>query len=138
MAECGLAGDIHYDPGSIHHSRFDGIACLTQAEGQVLWTFAFAGLNHFQLRDGRLFCLAERRRLLALDAVTGHVLWSREAPGANIRPLPPAGRFYEHFLAAQDWVALQTGGGKLLILDSRTGRQRAEREFGPASFQSPR
>ena len=79
-------------------------------------------LGGFCLKGGRLFCFQDERRLLALDAETGRVLWTYQAPGAHVAPEPPGGRFHPNYHAGVDRVILQTGGGQLLVLDSRTGK----------------
>ena len=109
----------------------DGIYSLSLADGTTLWQFmaqpaAAYGrqtLTAFHLSPSRLFFFQGERRLFALDADTGRVLWARWAPGAQVAPGFPAGRFYPRYHAGENWVVVQTTAGKLLVFDSHTGRQ---------------
>lgn len=110
-----------------------GVQALDVADGRVLWECrppaegdsAEDGLSHFQLAAGRLFFLQGDRRLFALDAFGGRVLWGQRAPGAGLQLPYPGGRFNPHYQAGRDWVAVQTTGGRVQVLDSDTGRPRA-------------
>ena len=79
-------------------------------------------LTQFRLAAGRLFLLQGERRLLALGADTGHVLWHRRAPGAAFALPPPQGLFYPSFYAGPECVVIRTGSGRLRRLDAATGR----------------
>jgi outer membrane protein assembly factor BamB len=81
-----------------------------------------------QLVDGRLFLLSERRRFLVFDVETGSMLWSRWAPGAQVRPLEPGGRFQPAYHAGERWLIAQTSSGRCCIYDSRTGAKLHERD----------
>ncbi len=122
------------------------VQALSLADGRVLWEFPAlgqpesteTGLNHFQLMAARLFCLQGECRLLALDALSGQVLWDRRAPGAGLRLLYPGGRFNPHYYAGRDAVVLQTMGGRMQVLDSATGRLRfADARRTPLWPQAP-
>jgi outer membrane protein assembly factor BamB len=117
--------------GSILVAGGRTVQCLSQADGKRLWEFAVppsfrssgdSDLCGFHLTRTTLFCLVGDRRLIALDADTGQVLWSRWAPGAQVRPLLPAGRFNPLYHAGEKWIVVQTGSGKLLVLNARSGR----------------
>jgi outer membrane protein assembly factor BamB len=103
----------------------EGIDVRRLADGQQVWQFAgatgMAPLSGFRLAGGRLLCLRSERQLLALDAESGEVLWSRWAPGARIRPVEPGGRFFPLYHAGKEWVMLQTAGGRCGILHGETG-----------------
>jgi outer membrane protein assembly factor BamB/tetratricopeptide (TPR) repeat protein len=109
---------------------------LGVAEGRVLWECSLPrqresaedGLNHFQLAAGRLFFLQANCRLFALDALSGRVLWDHRAPGAWLGLPYPGGRFNPHYHAGRDWVIVQTMGGRVLVLDSDSGRPRTASE----------
>jgi outer membrane protein assembly factor BamB len=119
----------------------DGAACLRLSDGQALWEYtpfkigqvwsqpgANERFDQFQCVGGRLFFIHGQNRLFALEATTGHVLWAQWAPGAVARPAPPAGRFHPHYYADQDRVVVQATGGRLLIIDARTGDTLHDRE----------
>jgi outer membrane protein assembly factor BamB len=112
-----------------------GILCVGLREGTRLWELRSPPLplvgyfpsgstrfSAFQITTSHLYCLEDERRLLAIDVDTGEVVWSQRTPGAAIRPLYPAGRFMAPFHADEEFLVVQAGSGKRLILDSRTGR----------------
>jgi outer membrane protein assembly factor BamB/tetratricopeptide (TPR) repeat protein len=112
-----------------------GVLCLSLADGQPLWEFTPPDsplitvpllsdnrLSAFRLTSTCLYFLQGQRRLFALDANSGRLLWSLWAPAAQVRPVYPGGRFNPLYHAGDDWLVLQTGGGKRLVLESRTGR----------------
>ncbi len=113
-----------------------GVQALGMANGRVLWECsppgdregAEDGLNCFQLAAGRLFFLQGNRRLFALDALSGRVLWDHRAPGAGLQLPYPGGRFNPHYHAGRDWVILQTMGGRVEVLEGDTGRPRTAGE----------
>jgi outer membrane protein assembly factor BamB len=82
-------------------------------------------LGGFRLAAGRVFCMQGGRRLFALDAESGDVLWQRWAPGAEFRMPFPRGHFGPHYLADAATVLLQASG-RLWLLDAATGRVRHE------------
>ncbi len=82
-----------------------------------------AALTAFRLAAGRLFFLQGERRLFAVDAEAGQVLWHCRAPGSAFAPPPPQGRFSPGFYAGPECVLIQTGSGRLWRLDAATGRQ---------------
>jgi outer membrane protein assembly factor BamB len=119
------------------------IHCLHKADGRELWRFADPALPtlvlsngsdrgnecsfcQFHLTGGLLFFLQGNRQLFAIDVETGRVLWTRWAPGAQIRSSPPGGEFVRHFHADANRVVVQTSAGRCLMLDSLTGRVVAE------------
>jgi outer membrane protein assembly factor BamB len=85
----------------------------------------------------RLFCLEAERRLFALDVETGHVLWGRWAPSGSLDLPAPSGRFGPHYQAAADWVLIQTSGGTVWVLDSKTGRGLHECDAGGEWRRAP-
>jgi hypothetical protein len=114
-----------------------GVLSLSLLTGKPLWEFTtpayplvnkpYPSDNHlsaFRQTSTRLFFLQGERRLFALDANCGRVLWSHWAPAAQIRPEYPGGRFHSLYHAGEDWLVLQTGGGKRQILESDSGRLR--------------
>lgn len=125
-----------------------GVACLRRDNGQRIWHFPapVAGrfprsacdefrvvldpqppepLSDFQLRDGRLFFLQGQRRLFALDAETGAVLWDRWAPDGQLHLPYPRGCFSSNYHAGAQTVLLQMSGRRCL-LDAATGRSTHE------------
>jgi outer membrane protein assembly factor BamB/tetratricopeptide (TPR) repeat protein len=100
-----------------------GLARVDVATGWVRWTIPAAPIFGAFYTDGsRLFTLENGQRLLAIDASTGEVLWTRWAPGAGLGLPPPSGRFNSHFFAANDRLLVQSGGGRILILNASTGK----------------
>ena len=79
-------------------------------------------LTGYHLAGSRLFFFQGERRLVALDTDSGRVLWSRWAPGAEVEPLDPGGRFWPFYHAGEEWLVAQTSAGKLWVLDSQSGR----------------
>ena len=75
----------------------------------------------FHLLGGRLLFAQGERRLFALDADSGRVLWTRWAPGARLRQPPPDGRFFHVFPVNADVLLVQTSGGRRWLLDAATG-----------------
>ncbi|HZY89419.1 MAG TPA: PQQ-binding-like beta-propeller repeat protein, partial [Gemmataceae bacterium] len=123
-----------------------GAACVGLEGGRLLWHFAapvqdrhptaMGGtvrvvldpqppqpLSEFRLGGGRFFLLQGERRLFALDAVSGQVLWHRRAPGSAFVLPPPQGRFFPRFYAGPECVLIQTGSGRRWRLDAASGRQ---------------
>jgi outer membrane protein assembly factor BamB len=112
-----------------------GVAALPRDGGAGLWSFpASTGgpLSDFQLTATRLFCL-QGGRLVALDPETGWVEWSAAAPSAELHLPDPSGRFLA-WRAGVDRVVAQTAGGKLWVLDGRTGKRRHELPTGRAPW----
>jgi cellulose synthase operon protein C len=105
-----------------------GVACLRAEDGVRSWLFpaparAHEPLSDFRLAGGRVFCLQGLRRLFALDADTGSVLWARWAPGAPFRLPAPRGRFNPAYHAGAD-IVLAQAANHLWALDAPTGRLR--------------
>jgi outer membrane protein assembly factor BamB len=111
-----------------------GIQALTSDDGSVVWEFrlpaAGRGPGHFRLAGERLFFLEDERRLFALDAETGRVLWAGWAPSGSLNFPAPGGRFTPRYHAGADFVTLQTSGGSVWVLDAKTGRRLHERDAG--------
>lgn len=96
----------------------DGAACLACKDGQVLWEhWQSRGLSGFQIVAGRLFFLEEQRRLFALDAETGSVLWTRRAQSSFLRWPDKPGRI-RSFEAGENFVFLPD---RSEVLDAATG-----------------
>ncbi|MFO0928734.1 MAG: PQQ-binding-like beta-propeller repeat protein [Gemmataceae bacterium] len=74
----------------------------------------------FHRQADRLIALQGERRLLALDAGTGRVLWQRWAPGAHFEMPSPRGRFF-HLLPLGADRLLAQASGRLWLLDASTG-----------------
>lgn len=103
---------------------------LRLADGEELWEFLGAStdpplgaLSAFHLATGRLFFLQGERRLFALDASSGDVLWNQWAPAARVQPVDLGGRFYPLYHAGRETVVVQTTGGQRLVLEAGTGRR---------------
>lgn len=95
-----------------------GVFALTQDDGTILWRLTLPGgtLSSFQLEAGRVYLLHDGRRLVAAEADTGSVLWSRAAPGWSL-----GGRFQPRLLVVGDRVLAQTSSARLWVLEGRTG-----------------
>jgi outer membrane protein assembly factor BamB len=136
----GQAGEVVFLAGEA------SVQGLRVASGEPLWEIsqpqlveeAFSGpLESVQLAGPRLFFLHGRRRLFAVEAESGRLLWARWAPAARLQPVPPAGRFHVLYHAGDDWLVLQTSGGSRLVLDSRTGRLAGVAEAGLTPWAQP-
>jgi outer membrane protein assembly factor BamB len=100
-----------------------GVACLCLIDGKPVWEGPRLGrLTSCRQCGSRVFFLENHKRLLALDAAKGLVLWSRWAPAAHLGLPEPSGTFCPHFLAAADRLLVQTAGGHCWFLDAATGR----------------
>ncbi len=122
----------------------EGVACLHRGTGRLLWHFPApvsgrsmhlcrdevrvvldprppGPLTAFRLAAGRLFFLQDQRRLFALHAETGAVLWDRWAPDAQLHLPFPQGCFSPCYYASAQTVLIQMAGRRWL-LDAATGR----------------
>jgi outer membrane protein assembly factor BamB len=112
-----------YYSGTVFVGGADGVACMHPADGLLRWTLpAAAPFSAFHLAGPRLFFMEGGQRLFAVDAATGEVLWTRDAPGAGLGLPEPSGRFHVHFFAGMDRLLVQTGGGRHWLLDAATGQ----------------
>ncbi|MHB1426930.1 MAG: outer membrane protein assembly factor BamB family protein, partial [Gemmataceae bacterium] len=123
----------------------EGVVCLRRDNGELLWRFSAPESGHyphasrhrvrvildpqppepltaFQLVAGRLFFLQGQRRLFALNAETGAVLWDCWAPDGQLHLPFPHGYFSAYYQAGTETVLMQMSGRRWL-LDARTGRQ---------------
>ncbi len=122
----------------------DAVSAFTSDDGRPLWDWhapessllSDARLSGFQLVGPRLFCLQGGARLLALDTVTGRVLWQEWAPSARLSASLPNARFSPHYLAAGDRVLVQAPG-RGRVLDAATGRRLSEFATGAESWSAP-
>jgi outer membrane protein assembly factor BamB len=131
--------------GTILVAGAEGVACLHRERGQLLWHFPAPvfgryprapcdevrvvldpqppePLTDFRLEAGRLFFLQGQRRLIALNAETGAVLWDRWAPDGPLRLLYPHGCFSSCYHAGAETVLVQMAG-RSWLLNAATGRQ---------------
>jgi outer membrane protein assembly factor BamB/tetratricopeptide (TPR) repeat protein len=79
-------------------------------------------LDGFQLARDRLFFFQGRRRLLALNAESGELLWARWAPGAELGETTEDGQFFTLTPLGAGSVLVQTSARKWWLLDAATGR----------------
>jgi outer membrane protein assembly factor BamB len=101
-----------------------GLAALRAADGIVVWQLSLEGaLDRFQVAGGRLFCRAGERRLLAVEAGSGRILWQRPAPGAGFGMPAPRGRIGPRYHAGASALLVQASG-RLWVLDAATGTVR--------------
>jgi outer membrane protein assembly factor BamB len=100
-----------------------GVARLHRTSGRVQWILpSSASFSAFQSDGSSLFLLENLERLIAVDAATGEVQWTRWAPGAGLGMQPPSGRFNPHFFLGSKRLLVQTGGGQIWLLDSSNGK----------------
>jgi outer membrane protein assembly factor BamB len=137
----------------------EGVICLQREKGQVLWHFPAPvtgryprapcdevrvvldpqppePLTDFRLAGGRLFFVQGQRRLIALNAETGAVLWDRWAPDGPLRLPFPHGCFSPCYHASAQTVLIQMSGRRWL-LDAVTGRQIHEAPDSNDLWQRP-
>jgi outer membrane protein assembly factor BamB len=150
--ECTLSGPASWvgrHADMVLAAGADSIYAFRLTDGRLLWHLQVSGsfypepaqdasfeaqawkpatLSGFQLAGSRLFFLQGERRLFALDAESGRILWHRWAPAAVVRPFYPAGRFQQQYFAGSKSLVLQTSSGQRLILDSATGHVLHETE----------
>jgi len=136
-----------------------GVAGIRRKDGERLWHFpapasgrypsaALEGvrviqdpqtpepLTGFRQVAGRLFFLQGQRRLFALDAETGAVLWHRWAPDGGFHLPHPQGCFSSCYCAGAKTVLLQAAGRRWL-LDAATGRPIHESPDSQELWQRP-
>ena len=137
----------------------EGVICLQRERGQKLWHFPAPvtgryprapcdeirvvldpqppePLTDFRLAAGRLFFLQGQRRLIALNAETGAVLWDRWAPDGPLRLPFPQGCFSPYYHAGTQNVLIQMPGRRWL-LDAATGRRIHESADSADLWQRP-
>jgi outer membrane protein assembly factor BamB len=116
-----------------------GVARLHPWDGRVLWMIpSTAGFNSFQTNSSQLILLEQGQLLIAVDALTGEVQWTRRAPGAGMGLAPPSGQFDPHYLLADNRILVQTGGGRIWLLDAARGKTAQEWVgYGSHRLQSP-
>ena len=133
----------------------EGTAGLSVGEGERLWTFLAPPLGRypadsgddvrvvrevmapeplceFHLANNRLFMVQGGRRLLALDARKGCVIWQRWAPGAAFAMPAPRGR-YPGICPVGETTLLVQASGRRWFLDAATGKIRHE---APATLEA--
>lgn len=116
----------------------EAIRSLRLTDGKPCWSFMLSlwaatgrirngslclgSLSSFRLTRGRLFCLAGDRLLCAVATDSGRLIWCLTATGASVLPAFPGGRFGANYHADSNTVIVQASQGRLVILDSGTGR----------------
>jgi outer membrane protein assembly factor BamB len=115
-----------------------GLARLHLGSGRVQWVFpSSASFSAFRSDGSLLFLLENLERLIAVDAATGEVQWTRWAPGAGLGLQPPFGRFNPHFFLGSKRLLVQTGGGQIWLLDSSSGKNVQELAGSPRQWTQP-
>ncbi len=132
----------------------EGLSARRVADGELIWAFrapplgrypsTLGGevrvianvlppepLHDFHLAATRLFFVQGKHRLLALDILSGRVLWQHWAPGATFAMPPPRGRFGVIIPIGDDNLLVQASG-RLWLLDAASGKIRSE---APAPLQ---
>jgi outer membrane protein assembly factor BamB len=124
-----VEADVHLAGGA------GGVARLHLGSGRVQWVFpSSASFSAFRSDGSRLFLLENLERLIAVDAATGEVQWTRWAPGAGLGVQPPSGRFNPHFFLGSKRLLIQTGGGQIWLLDSSNGKTVQELAGSPRQW----
>jgi outer membrane protein assembly factor BamB len=137
----------------------EGVACLRRDNGELFWHLpapAFGRypraasedvcivldpqppepLTAFRLSAGRLFFLQGQRRLFAVNADTGAVLWDRWAPDGQLRLPFPLRCFSPCYHAGAEIVLIQMSGRRWL-LDAATGRRILQATDSRGLWQRP-
>jgi len=129
--------------GTVIVAGLDTLYGLCRADGGRLWSLCLAMDKHpahlsvFQRVGPRLFLLHDERRLFAMDVRSGDLLWSCWAPAARLKLPFPSGRFCATYHAGPETVLIQTGMGRWLVLDSRTGRPLRESDRAEPPWPRP-
>jgi quinoprotein glucose dehydrogenase len=112
-------------PDHTHYSTLSQITPANVATLQVAWTFEthdeFPGSemqNNPVVLDGVMYATTPKLRVIALDAATGHELWSFDPNGGR----PPTSRFRHRGVVVTGDRVLFTYRNKLWALDKRTGK----------------
>lgn len=127
-----------FQAGAIVLGGVEGLACVCLDNGAVHWRFpAPTGekLSAFQATTGRIFCILNGRKLLAVDVLQGRALWEIVAPGGPY--LTDRGRFFPCFCSTADRLLVQTGAGLVWHVDAATGRMLAESPAPEESWLGP-
>ncbi|MCC7044413.1 MAG: PQQ-binding-like beta-propeller repeat protein [Acidobacteria bacterium] len=125
------------DPGNQRYVPFDQITAANFEELEVAWRFKtenFGSRPEYRFEstplviDGILYTTAgSRRAVVALDAVTGEVLWTyREDEGQRGRNAPRqlSGRGLAHWTdGTESRIVYVTPGYRMIALDAKTGRR---------------
>jgi outer membrane protein assembly factor BamB len=136
-----------------------GIASLRRENGKSIWHFPapetslypraavdewhvvldsrrVEPLSSFQLKAGRLFFLQGQRRLFAINADSGSVMWDCYAPDALLGLPPPYGLFSPYYHVGAQTVLVQTTHRRWLF-EAATGRRIHEASDGSELWQRP-
>jgi quinoprotein glucose dehydrogenase len=125
------------DPGNQRYVPFDQITAANFEELEVAWRFKtenFGSRPEYRFEstplviDGILYTTAgSRRAVVALDAVTGEVLWTyREDEGQRGRNAPRqlSGRGLAYWTdGAESRIVYVTPGYRMIALDAKSGRR---------------
>jgi outer membrane protein assembly factor BamB len=107
------------------------LAAVRAADGARVWQCsprdlvqrdAIGRLGGFRIAAGHVFCLEEEDRLLAVEAATGKLAWTRWAPGARLGLPSPLGRFHPQITPLATSILVQPTPGRLWLLDAATGK----------------
>jgi quinoprotein glucose dehydrogenase len=123
--------------GGADRTQFSPLQQITKANVsrlQVAWTYDTGDRAEYQsnnlIVDGVLYTASPTRKIIALNAATGHELWKWDP--ASVRPGPVGNRqrglAYWRSQLATDARILTTAGNYLYALDPRTGA--LIRQFG--------
>jgi enterochelin esterase-like enzyme/outer membrane protein assembly factor BamB len=141
----GIAVTLFSDDG------FDFAGAFDTADGSELWRFRLDGAypGHFGSQDGpistplivenRVFALAPRGRLVALDLETGKRRWERNLT-ADLGAVEPFYGFSTSPIHYEGSVIVQTGGPEgtaVAAFDAHTGAVRWRAGTDTVEYQSP-
>jgi outer membrane protein assembly factor BamB len=117
-----------------------GVSSLRLDDGGTLWSYlppvtapGQQALTDFRLTAAGLFFREGGRRLAALDVESGRLLWTAAPASAGLGLTYPSGQVFRYHVA-DDWLVAQVSGGKLWVLDPRTGRLLHELETSRAPW----
>jgi outer membrane protein assembly factor BamB len=139
----------HLAAGALVVAGTDGVSRLRLPDGAIEWEWltsdvdplpigpprprlrslendAFAPVcSSFRVSGSRIFCLLDRRTLVALDMASGDVAWSQ---GTSERGLSGAAEvsFGSHYYAGDGRLLVQCSTGAVRIIDATSGKLIAE------------
>ena len=129
----------------------EGIVSLAAATGDTLWEHrydsVYMGMTGYGtgprstplIVDNRLFTVGVTGRMLALDKLSGEVLWSRELWGSEFEGTRLSHGYSSSPVAYEDMVIVPVGGqnASLVAFDQSTGEVRWQKHSFRNSYSSP-
>ena len=139
-----VAGDLIYTQEQ--RGEQEVVSAYTLATGAPVWRHSYDARFYESnagpgpratpsVHNGRVYTQGAKGTVNALDARTGAVLWTRDAPADTGAPMPGWG-FTASPLPVDDMVIVATSG-RLVAYDAATGSPRWKQSTGSGGYSSP-